>query len=204
MVIDIDLLKINPGCRVLHVGAHEAEELDMYVRSGWTEVVWIEAIPEKYDIVKSKISIYKDMMAFNYAAWSKSNLIFNFNQTNNGQSSSIYQLKKHSEVYPGITVDKVIPVKTISIDDLMKKINWQPDLICLDIQGAEYDALCGATQTLNKTKYIYTEVSYEELYADAVLEPQLTKFLNTIGFEKTIEVKAIESWGDAFYVKGES
>jgi len=201
MIIDIDALGIKGSCKILHIGAHEAEELESYVEQGWTDVVWVEPIPEKHEIVLSRIQPYENMKAFNYAAWTKSGLTFSFYQTNNGQSSSIYPLNKHSEVYPHIIVEKIISVNTISIDDLMEEINWQPDMINLDIQGAEYDALLGGLKTLKKTKYIYTEVSYDDLYFGACLEPQLTRLLKKNGFDKRIEEKAMDSWGDAFYVK---
>lgn len=201
MVIDINEINIDGPCKILHIGAHEAEELDLYISNGWKDVVWVEAIPEKYEIVKHKISSYENMKVFNYAVWIESGLTFDFYQTNNGQSSSIYPLKKHSQVYPDIIVDKIISVNTITVDDLMKNIGWQPDLIYLDIQGAEYEALLGAKNTLNKTKYIYTEVSYDELYDGAKLEPELTAMLEKFNFHKKLEVKAIDSWGDAFYVK---
>ena len=78
---------------------------------------------------------------------------------------------------------------------------WFPDFINLDIQGAEYDALVGGKSALKKAKYIYTEVSYENLYQDAALEPAVTKLLSKNNFSKYCEIKAMDSWGDAFYVK---
>jgi len=205
MLIDIKDLDIpeNTNCKILHIGASEAEEIDVYLSRGWDEVVWVEAIPEKYEIVCSKISNYPKMKAFKYAIWSISNKVFNFYQTNNGQSSSLYPLAKHAEVYPHIFVEKVINVSTITIDDLLSKhlSGWFPDFINLDIQGAEYDALVGGKSALKKAKYIYTEVSYENLYQDAALEPAVTKLLSKNNFSKYCEIKAMDSWGDAFYVK---
>ena len=39
---------------ILHVGAHEAEEIDDYTNVGIKNIIWIEALPEKKEIILKK------------------------------------------------------------------------------------------------------------------------------------------------------
>ena len=43
---------------VLHVGAHEAEELDDYMACGWMPVIWVEANPNRAAQLRSAFVEY--------------------------------------------------------------------------------------------------------------------------------------------------
>lgn len=46
---------------IIHVGAHEAEEMGAYEAYGITRVVWIEANPSKPSLVRSKLAGRRQM-----------------------------------------------------------------------------------------------------------------------------------------------
>ncbi len=46
-------------------------------------------------------------------------------------------------------------VETLALDDFVKEIGLQPDLIKMDIEGAEYDALLGCSQLIDTHKPIF-------------------------------------------------
>ena len=48
--------------------------------------------------------------------------------------------------------DRSIVVKTISLDDFSMRFKFTPDIVKMDIEGAEYDALCGFEKTLDFCK----------------------------------------------------
>lgn len=206
MLMNIDLLNrydIKPKC-ILHVGAHEAEEKDIYKQMGCSKVLWIESMKEKYQTILNVIKNEPNMDVVIATVWSSDNELLNFYQTNNGQSSSVFELDKHKELYPSIEVSNILNVTTKTIDTIIfKDMNQKyiPDMICIDIQGAELEAFRGATKTLDTVKYIYTEVSYDTLYKSCTLEPELTNFLNNLNFKKIEEVDTGMKWGDALYVK---
>ncbi len=80
-------------------------------------------------------------------------------------SSSLYKFKNHTEIYPWCKTSEVIKVKTITLDEYCKSNNIDKiDFIWMDVQGAEYLVFKGAKDILEKTKYIYTEYSNDELY----------------------------------------
>ena len=73
---------------ILHVGAHECEEIEYYDKYlERTKVLWVEAIKDKVEIIKNK---YNDIVIENAVV---SDIIetVNFNIANNGQSSSIFE-----------------------------------------------------------------------------------------------------------------
>ena len=46
--------------------------------------------------------------------------------------------------------DRAIEVRTIALDDFVADTGLVPDLVKMDIEGAEFDALCGFTRTIAK------------------------------------------------------
>lgn len=56
---------------IIHVGAHDAEELDVYKAYGITRVVWIEANPDKAALLSKRLAGHKDMCLGMFAAADK-------------------------------------------------------------------------------------------------------------------------------------
>lgn len=206
MLVSLEKLiekNVKPRC-ILHVGAHEAEEMNIYKQMGCSNVLWIESMIEKHQILVQKTSEEPDMDVAIATVWSKDNETVTFYQADNGQSSSIFDMDGHKERYPDIKIVKQYQTTTSKIDTILSvkmKRRFAPDMIVLDIQGAELHALRGSTHTLKNVKWIYAEVSYEKLYKDAALEPELTRFLDKRGFIKLEEVDSGMGWGDVLYVR---
>ena len=83
----------------------------------------------------------------------------------------------------------------------MPKYNISYNFINLDIQGAELDALRGAGTLLHRVAYIYTEVSFLELYKNAPLADEIDVYLQTFGFKRVVTRKVPrDGWADVLYV----
>jgi hypothetical protein len=90
---------------------------------------------------------------------------------------------------------------TIRLDDLLSKYE-KIDLVNLDIQGAELEAIKGLGHLATDVKWIYTEVNWKHMYADCPLIEDMDSELEKIGFVRVATKKAFRaSWGDALYVK---
>jgi len=76
-------------------------------------------------------------------------------------------------------------------------------LIKLDVQGAELQALYGAKQLLKHVPLIYLEVSFVPIYKDAPLFPEIDSFLTECGYARHAVYPSDQphNWGDASYVK---
>ena len=189
---------------IIHIGAHLMEERQDYLSEGVSNIVWIEANPSVY----SRIEFVNDgsytESAYNYAISDIDDQLIKLNVTNNGQSSSIFELDKHKIHHPHIYVSDVVEVTTKRIDSLVSEnnINFNNfDFVNIDIQGAELLAIKGFGNLLENIKYLYTEINTNFLYRDCALVNEIDEYLEKFGF-KRVETSMTEfEWGDALYIK---
>jgi len=205
MLIDFSFLEIKkPVKGVIHIGAHECEELEGYVRNYKLtneKIIWIEALEEIVTKVKSKdnsIKIYNECIS------DIDDNEVSFMVANNFQSSSMLDFKTHLEEHPHVFETKRVMLKTKTLKTFYNENNLNPDdynFINLDIQGAELMALKGAGDILHNIDYIYCEVNSKELYKGCCLLDELESYLSTFGFKRTLISMTQHGWGDAWYTK---
>lgn len=186
---------------VLHVGAHEAEELGQYVQAGVSpdRIVWIDAQQDKIDALRAR-GVPKVIQAFVDEEDDKDIV---FHVTNNGQSSSLLALGTHAMTYPDIVVVRDVRGRTRRLDTLIDEHHLpiqDLNFLNLDIQGTELRAMRSLGHHLRHIDYIYTEVNTEEVYEGADLLPSLDAFLERHGFAR-VATSMVDGagWGDAFY-----
>ena len=46
---------------VIHIGAHNLEELPDYLKGNVRRIIWIEANPHKYNFIEEKLKIFENM-----------------------------------------------------------------------------------------------------------------------------------------------
>ncbi|MDA9009201.1 FkbM family methyltransferase [Alphaproteobacteria bacterium] len=84
-------------------------------------------------------------------------------------SGSIRQPKECLKEVPWVTFDSKIEIPICTLDHWSGSENITAvDLIWADVQGAEADLIAGASETLAKTKFLYTEYDDRELYQGQV------------------------------------
>jgi len=184
---------------VLHVGAHECEEIAHYDNYlGRELVVWVEALPDKVEFCKTT---YPGIL-IEQAVVSDCVESVVFHRSNNGQSSSILDLGTHMIHHPHIHYVGNYEVKTQRLDSILNKYTVPFNFINLDIQGAELKALKVMESYLSSIQYIYTEVNSDYVYKGCCLVTELDEYLGQFGF-KRVETSwyGQAGWGDAFYIK---
>jgi FkbM family methyltransferase len=194
-----------PISGVLHIGAHDCEELGVYSRLGVSpnNIIWIDAISEKVEQAKARgiPNVYRAVIT------DKDDAVVTFNVSNNVQSSSILNLKTHLQEHPWVHYVRSTQETTITVDTFFKRNNLDPTKHTfwnLDIQGAELLALMGATESLAHAKALYLEVNINELYENCALMGQLDTFLSKHGFKRVKTHMTQHGWGDAMYIKQSS
>lgn len=81
------------------------------------------------------------------------------------QSGSIRPPKKVLGAYPWLSFDERIEVPTSRLDTWRRTQGIERiDFIWMDVQGAEMDVFGGGSETLARTKVLYTEYSNQEMY----------------------------------------
>ena len=164
---------------ILHIGAHTAEEKSDYEIAGWASIgiIWVEAQEELCKIIQIEFKI-----------------------TNNGQSSSLLDFGIHEKNYPDINFIAKKTFKSVRLDSLLnEKDNF--DLINIDVQGVEKEALEGLGNLITKANYIYSEVNNEQVYQNCTIVKDLDLFLKQFGFKRVV-TKWVQGagWGDALYI----
>lgn len=74
---------------------------------------------------------------------------------------------------------KVIEVESVTIDDYCKKFNISPSFIKLDIEGSEYNALCGAKRILSDVRPIVVA----EVWSGRGLFSKLISLFNNYSYQ---------------------
>lgn len=197
------LIKYNINITgVLHVGAHECEEYDLYSKLGLNgnDIIWIEAIPNKVQEAKDRgiCNIY------NYCITDRDDIDTVLNISNNVQSSSILNFGTHSQEHPDVYYVDKITQKSITIDTFFNRnyINSNKyNFWNFDIQGAEYLALKGSKISLKNVDVIYLEVNEKQLYENCGLITDIDKYLLQFNFKRMKTYMTKHGWGDAIYIK---
>jgi FkbM family methyltransferase len=190
---------------ILHIGAHECEELSDYEAVGVnrSNTYWVEAMPNKVSFCRERygpnLHIYQAVIDERDGE----NVLFNI--TNNGQSSSILEFGSHSTSHPQVHVVGKVHATTTRLDTLIEHEHipiTELNFMNLDIQGVELRALKSMEKYLNHIQYIYTEVNTEEVYKGCNLIGEIDDYLHGFGFERVAQdIYSQFGWGDAFYIK---
>lgn len=186
---------------VLHVGAHLAEETDVYNELNVGPVVWVEANPEVLPRILERLKPHPAQTLVQALVYSEDGLILDFNVTNyDGMSSSILEFGSHPVFSPDtVFVDKV-ELKTSTIDWLSYAYDIKANFLNMDIQGAELHALQGATEFLKGVDYIMSEVNDTDVYVDCAKVWELDEILADFERVATYWV-GDQGWGDALWIK---
>ena len=201
----VDLGKPPRG--VLHLGAHECEEKEVYNQHGIpdTKIVWVDGNEHLVERMKAR-----GVPNLYHALVDETERDVNFYITNNGQSSSILEMGTHKDLYTNITVVETRQQRTTTLEKLVEdnKIDMSNlNFWNFDIQGAELLALKGATQLLKYADALYLEVNTEEVYKNCAKLHELDSFLASHGFQR-VAISMYKNlnptddgWGDALWVR---
>jgi FkbM family methyltransferase len=187
---------------VLHIGAHECEELPFYIDllKDPKKVFWIDAMHDKveFNTQRGIPNVYQAVVS------NKNGETVKFNISNNGQSSSILEFGTHLTHHNWVYYTKSVELQTITIDTFLEKNSIDPTKLTfwnLDIQGAELLALQGAEKALEYPNIIYLEVNTEEVYKGCGLLSQIDSLLLSKGFQRVEIEMTYAGWGDAMYIR---
>jgi len=127
---------------------------------------------------------------------------------NTGITSSLFGLHELKTL-------KTESVRTDTLDELLDSIE-SIDLLKLDLQGFELNALQNAQKILSKTLIIHCQISFVEIYKGQSPFSDVDRFLRSHGFQfidfhyecrypfltnALVQTKDQLGWGDAIYIK---
>jgi len=107
------------------------------------------------------------------------------------KENSIHYNESHAVTMTGMTLDTIIKQKQYPL----------PDLIKLDIQGAELDVIKGASNALTNCDHVILEAQTADYNRDAPKVDTVIEYMNSIGFELVSKFASGETDSDYYFRK---
>ena len=199
----LELLNAMHDCKgIIHMGAHRGGEAAVY---DWfnKQTIWIEANPKIIDDLKDHTSQYINQKVIQALLSDEDNKLENFNiSSNDGASSSIFSFGSYKKIHEKIKMTNVMKLKTSTLDTIIKKEQINVDKYnfwVVDLQGAELLALKGANEMIKSCKFMYIEISKEDIYKNGANWYELNDFLKKKNFIPVWEPEGIHT--DVLYIK---
>ena len=186
---------------VLVVGANRGQERDDLLALDACEAVFVEPIPHIFETLVGRIADHNHFKAVQAVLSDVAGQVVDFHVTSNIDSSSMLKLGLHKQMHPEVTHAETIRLVTRTVDDIACETGIDFNILFMDVQGAELKVLHGARRTLDRLDAVYTEVSHQALYEDAVTFTELISFMNAHDFWLAWSKVGPKLYGDALFVK---
>lgn len=176
-------------CRgVIHVGANVGQERHLYADHGLA-VLWIEPIPNVFATLVENIRQEPRQRAINALLLDNddSEQLLHV-ASNNGESSSVFDLHMHRDIWPEICYVGDLVVRSSTLPSLLNREGVdlsEYDALVLDTQGSELLVLRGAEPILRRFRYVQTEAADFESYRAGALASEITRFMKAHRFGLT-------------------
>lgn len=194
---------------VIQIGASGGQELEQFIEAGITDAILIEPLDMPFSILQARTANLENYLPFKALVHSKNGIEINFNvASNGGMSSSILEPAVHLAMYPEITFAEKQTLTGFRLDSILAHLLNSnqtrikaPDMIYLDVQGAELFVLKGAGELLEDVKYIWTEIGYGDGYKGGATYLDIIHFLSAYQFQMIFMECQPGGFGDAMFVK---
>jgi FkbM family methyltransferase len=197
-----------PTLGVIHVGAHEGQEVDSYARAGFRHQIWIEPQPDAFAALAARLpdsGRSGPVRAFNLAIGDQPGTATMHRLGNNrGMSNSLLPPKLHLTEHPDLPLAGTIDVPVDRLDNLLARERLDPanfSLLVADVQGYELHVLRGAPNLLTRLDAVLLEVFTKEHYAGCPTPADLDNHLRPLGFARVMTKVGKHGYGDALYVR---
>jgi FkbM family methyltransferase len=188
---------------VVHVGANVGQERVLYDRYG-LEVLWIEPIPDVFAELAANIAGFPRQRALERLVTDRDDAPYEFHVANNdGQSSSILELREHRDIWPKVAFTRTITLRSTTLATLFARENIDReryDALVMDTQGSELLVLRGAEALLSGFKFVKTEAPDFEAYAGCAKLEDIERYLDARGYAELARQRfASRPGGGSYY-----
>jgi FkbM family methyltransferase len=168
---------------IVDCGANVGNTIDIFLKQYISPTIYAyEPNPDLFEDLKKKYSAIKNIIIKPCAVGSVSRQI-SFHIINKGDSSSILNPSNTFKFYHGnkADIEQTIEVQMVRLDKEMIE-EGSIDILKLDLQGYELEALKGCGKILERVKIITTEIEFVPLYDNQPLFADIDFFLRNNGF----------------------
>lgn len=126
---------------------------------------------------------YLEHVTLHRIALGSENKLATLHVTDFSDASSVLPSAAANQLHFGTREVEQVPVQLHRLDDyrMAQQLGW-PDLIKLDVQGYELEALKGGQDCLSSAKAVVVEVSFVEFYEGQALFEDVVRFMAENGF----------------------
>lgn len=185
---------------IYDLGSFDGEQA-VELSEAWpqAEVFSFEPVPELLERVLVKTKARRKIHVLNFAVNSIDGVVEFASAT--GSNKECGSLLAPNGAYFEPMPTAPIKVSSLRLDTFIEQMGHPaPDLIWMDVQGAELKALEGLGRWLSGVRMIWTEVAYKSYYVDQPLASHVDDYLRARSFERVFESIGIPGWfGDACY-----
>jgi FkbM family methyltransferase len=180
-------LGLPPPTSIVQVGAGAGQEMKEFPEYGSRCGVFIEPLREPFATLSAACRRIPDFAAVNVLCTATDAETVEFHvASNRGQSSSALKPHNHLAEFSHSRSDERIRLVGHRFDSVLQfardhghqRAASAGELLYMDTQGSELQALRGAEETLNGATYVIAEVMRNELYQGAPTLDALTRLLN--------------------------
>lgn len=188
---------------LIHVGASTGQEVQAYRAGGITSAILVEALPAPFKALRGAVQGIPGYVAVQALCAEADGVEQVFHVADNrGESSSLLPPGWHLTEHPEVGFTESIRMKATTIDAIIAAQGGTvPDLLVLDVQGAERRVLDGAANSLPAFRFLWVEVNYGGLYAGDTPIEVLLDGLRARGFRLAGLTMTRHGWGDALLVR---
>jgi len=198
---------------VIHVGAHDGQEVPHYLARGARPIVLVEANPMWVDVLTARYRSNPDISIVHCAVTDEDGEIelnINVSRSGSDEASSVLPLKRLSEIVATLQTKQTLRVPSRTLDSLARQYDWSEcNFLNMDIQGAEFMALRGAKALLKQLDAILVETNVIEMYAGCATLDDFDAELGRAGFtcaERVLhelydERGTFPAWGESLYLR---
>jgi len=200
--MNIDITKALEGVsrgRILHIGANTGQEYELYKELGFTNTVWVEMDSRLAEDLELRLI---DNFVLNCAVSDKVKLIESYySASNNNESASLLKPLAHKDKYKEIEFAEVKEsIWQLTIDNIITRyLLVNPNVLILDIQGNELNALRGMGKYKDSFDVIIIEAYTEELYEGCGMLEDIKQYLSPYYDFIEYNPEGEKGWGDALF-----
>jgi FkbM family methyltransferase len=203
-------LALPPPAGILQVGASCGQELAWFRSNAVAYGVFIEPLDEPFSSLAAVCRTTSGFVAVQTLCTEESGKKYQFHvASNQGMSSSILAPANHLHIFENVQFQLTLEVFSNRLDDVIsflesvgyKHITDNLDTLYMDTQGAELRVLMGAGRILNSIRYIFTEVTRNDLYIGAPSLQDLLHFMDLHGFTLNNVYFNRNQYGDALFIR---
>ena len=188
---------------IIEAGAHIGRDT-IKMHNAWptSTIHAFEPVPELFIILKNNAASYTRIQCHHIALSNKTGQsTFFVSSGRSTATSSLFEPERYKKQYPD-THFTTTTIQTITLDQWAEQHGITCiDALWLDMQGAELQALQGASTLLKTVSVIHIEVNLTERYKGIPLYPEIKHYLLNRGFTVIQESFVHPEWGNVLFVK---